>query len=102
MTTPAPQDAHSALIRFPGVATALLSLSPFLLLFGWLTVMGTGSRGYFDRAPTQAMLGSGMILIGVMTLVAALTLVGVRAIAQQQIDILRQGQVGSGDERVVE
>lgn len=102
MTPPAPQDAHPALIRFPRVATALLSLSPFLLLFGWLTVMGTGSRGYFDRAPTQAMLGSGMLLIGVMALLAALTLVGVRAIAQQQIDILRQGQVGSDDQRVVE
>ncbi|SDB93879.1 hypothetical protein SAMN05216410_1060 [Sanguibacter gelidistatuariae] len=80
----------SSRIRLPGVATGLFVVSPVLLLFGWQILMGTSSRRFFDGAPFQASLGTVMLLVGVASLLTALVLVGVRAVAQQQVDVLLQ------------
>ena len=77
-------------IRLPGIATAMLALSPFLLFLGFLIFMGSSTRGYFERAPFQATLGIVVFLTGVLFLTSALVLAGVRTIAQRHIEVLAQ------------
>lgn len=76
-------------VRLPGVATALLVVSPVFLFFGGVHFMATGPRGYFDNAQNQAVVGLVIFGLGVGFLLAGLVLVGVRAIAQHQLDLLR-------------
>ena len=76
-------------MRLPGVATALLTIAPVLLFFGAVHFMATGPRGYLDNAQNQAVVGLVIFGVGVGFLLAGLVLVGVRAIAQQQLDLLR-------------
>lgn len=52
--------------------------------------MGSGSKGYFEHAPTQAMLGTMLLLVGVAFVLTGLVLVGLRSIAQQQVDALQE------------
>ena len=77
-------------IRLPGIATALLALSPFLLFLGFLIFVGSSTRGYFERAPFQATLGIVVFLTGVLFLTSALVLAGVRSIAQRHLDAVTQ------------
>lgn len=76
-------------VRLPGVATALLTIAPVFLFFGAVHFMATGPRGYLDNAQNQAVMGLVIFGVGVGFLLAGLVLVGVRAIAQQQLDLLR-------------
>ena len=76
-------------MRLPGVATALLVISPVFLFFGGVHFMATGPRGYFENAQNQAVVGLVIFGVGVGFLLAGLVLVGVRTIAQQQLDLLR-------------
>lgn len=78
-------------LRVPTIAVTLLVLAPFLLLFGYLTMVGT-SQGTYDLSRTPTMVGTVMFWVGVASLMTGLALVGVRAIAQQQLDVL----LGSG------
>lgn len=75
-------------IRLPGIASFLffVLLIPFLL--GGAVVVGSGSRRYFEGAPTQATLGTMLLLVGVAFVLTGLVLVGMRSIAQQQVDAL--------------
>ncbi len=90
MTNPQVQNQSSASPRIglPGIAAILFTLSPIMLLLGWMVLMGTSSRGFFSGAPFQATLGTMIILVGAIALLSALVLVGVRVIAQQQLDLL--------------
>lgn len=76
-------------LRLPGVASVFFTVSPFLLLFGGflgqVNASVTASYGVF-----QTQLGSAIFLVGLAFLMTAIVLVGVRAIAQQQLDILLQ------------
>lgn len=76
-------------VRLPGIAIGLFILSPVLMLLGWLIVMGSSYADYFERAATQATLGTVIFFTGVLLLVAALVLEGVRGIAQRQLELLR-------------
>lgn len=76
-------------VRLPGLATALFVIAPVFLFFGGVHFMATGPRGYFDNAQNQAVVGLVIFGLGVGFLLAGLVLVGVRTIAQQQLDLLR-------------
>lgn len=80
--------AEVARIRLPGVAVALFVVSVLLIVVGALTLLGTSSRSFFENAPTQASIGALMLIAGALTLVGGFVLVGVRSIAQQQVDAL--------------
>lgn len=80
--------AEVARIRLPGVAVALFVASVLLIVVGALTLLGTSSRSFFENAPTQASTGALLLITGVLALVGGLVLVGVRSIAQQQVDAL--------------
>lgn len=87
--TPAPAPTDSPQVRLPGIAIGMFIVAPVLMLLGWLIVMGSGYADYFERAATQATLGTVVFFTGVVLLVAALVLEGVRGIAQRQLDLLR-------------
>jgi hypothetical protein len=82
-------EASSARLRLPAFATVLLAISPLLLLLGAVNFLATGPRGYFDNAPTQAAVGLAIFGVGIAFLLAGLVLVGMRMIAQQQLDVIR-------------
>lgn len=90
----------SSQIRLPGVAGWLLGLSPLLLLIGVFTAFSTGSRGYFERAATQTTVGTVMILVGIAFLLTGFVLVGIRAVAQQQLNFLLDAARASDQEPV--
>ncbi|SJM52172.1 hypothetical protein FM112_02430 [Gulosibacter sp. 10] len=73
---------------------ALFVVSPFLLLIGGITVLSTVSRDYFERAMTQCMVGSGMLMLGVAALMTAIVLAGMRTMAQQQLNIMLAAERG--------
>lgn len=89
---PEAASGRSRWVRLPGIATALLVLSPFFLVLGAVNFLATGPRGYFDNAPTQAMVGVVIFGAGVGLLLAGLVLVGVRTIAQRQVDLLLEAR----------
>lgn len=77
-------------LRLPGVVIVLAVLAVILLGLGSINFWATEPRGYFENAATQAAVGTAMVLAGTILLVGALVLVGVRAIAQQQLELLRR------------
>lgn len=81
-------DQTQPYIRLPDIASFLffVSLIPFLL--GGAVVLGSRGRGFFEGAPTQAMLGTMLLLVGVAFVLTGLVLIGMRSIAQQQVDAL--------------
>lgn len=87
MTTPTSADAGR--IRLSPVATVLFVLSAPLLLFGFLTLFATEPRSYFVHAVNQASFGALMLITGVLLLIGALVLVGVRSAAQQLLNSRR-------------
>lgn len=89
-TSPKPATDDSSQVRLPGIAIGLFVISPVLMIAGWVIVMGTSYADYFERAATQATLGTVIFSTGVLFLVAALILEGVRAIAQRQLELLRE------------
>lgn len=93
MTDSQPQNASGSVsprIGLPGIAAIFFTLTPILLILGWMIFMGTSSRDFFSGAPFQAMLGTFLILIGLLCLFSALLLVGVRVITQQHLNVLVQ------------
>jgi len=88
MTNPPVQrNSEPARIKTPGVASVFFVISPFMLLLGGflaqVNASVTASYGVF-----QTQLGSAIFLVGIAFLVTAIVLVGVRSVAQQQLDIL--------------
>ena len=87
-------DPKPVRIPLPGLAVALFCIAPVLMLVGGLTLLGTASRGFFERAPEQASLGAVMLGLGVAFALMAVLLVGVRSIAQQHLDaVLRAREI---------
>ena len=82
-------------IRLPNIAWFLYFVSPFLLLFGSLITMGVSNRP-LDNNHFQSTLGTVTFLVGVLFLLTAITLSGVRAIAQQQVDLLLRPSAQQG------
>jgi hypothetical protein len=86
---PVPENSEPATtrLRLPGVASVFFTVSPFMLLFGGFLGQVNASRTQ-DWAVFQTQLGSAIFLLAIAFLMTATVLVGVRAIAQQQVDIL--------------
>ena len=87
MTNPPlpPAPAH---IKLPGIASGLFFAAPLLLLIGGF--LGTiHGDGVIDFQVFQTRLGTVLFWIGIASLMTGFILVGVRAIAQQQLDVLR-------------
>ena len=83
-----PLPPTSRPLRLPAVAIGLFILSPLLMIFGGLTVLGTAQATY-DLAKMPTMVGTVMFWVGVAALMTALVLAGARAIAQQQMERLQ-------------
>jgi hypothetical protein len=66
-------------------------VSPFMLLIGGFLVQVTAGRTQ-DWAIFQSALGTAIFWVAVAFLMTATILVGVRSIAQQQLDILLQSK----------
>ena len=97
MTHSSPQPSSAPLsprIGVPGASTALFISAVLLLVLGFFILMGTSSRDFFERAPGQAALGTGILATGVLCLLCVFVLVGVREIVQQQTDILLREERG--------
>ena len=82
------QPTSPSRIHLPTFAAWLMGSSPFLLLFGGFLAQVNADRDV-DWAIFQTMLGTAIFWIGVTALMSGLVLVGVRSIAQQQLDLLR-------------
>ncbi len=94
MTDPAPQTAaptpSPSRVLLPGIAVAFFLISPILLIVGWLIVMGTSGRNFFEGAPNQAMFGTVTIVVGIVMMLISLALDGARSIAQQHLEAMRE------------
>ncbi|CAN5413002.1 hypothetical protein BH10ACT7_BH10ACT7_08550 [soil metagenome] len=74
-------------IYLPGVAGFFFGASPFLLLIGGFLAR-VQAHLTIDWAVTMTLIGTVGFFVGVGMLSIAVILVGVRSIAQQQVDIL--------------
>jgi hypothetical protein len=59
-----------------------------LLIMGTIAFSGISVEGYAERAAALAVVGLLMLFAGSLLVLSAFVLVGVRAIAQQHLDIL--------------
>lgn len=89
---PTPASSPSSQIRLPRIATGLFVVSPLLLFVGVMTAFSTAPREHFERAVNQTTLGTVMIVVALMGLLTACVLAGMRAIAQQQLDLVLQAE----------
>jgi hypothetical protein len=87
---PRTADVLTDRVRLPRVAVVMAVPALILIGLGSINFWATEPRGYFQNAATQAAVGMGMVLAGALFLVGALVIIGVRAIAQQQLDLLRR------------
>ncbi|MFC4222440.1 hypothetical protein [Lysinibacter cavernae] len=92
---PAPRPPSRVLL--PGIAVGFFIISPFLLLLGYMIFMGTSSRGFFEGAPTQVIIGGVVFAAGFAALMIAFALEGVRSIAQQHLEAVREIEHAKGD-----
>lgn len=93
--TNAPQQAPAPAQRIllPGMAVWFFFLSPFLILFGGFLAWNASRFLGFDWANFQFVLGQIGVATGVLFLLVAVILTGVRRIAQQHLDaVLRVGR----------
>jgi hypothetical protein len=74
-------------VHLPALAVTLLVGGPFLILFG-LPAGTVNAELDYQWAITLTLVGRIILCAGVAALVIGITLVGVRSIAQQQVDIL--------------
>ncbi|WP_430591675.1 hypothetical protein [Humidisolicoccus flavus] len=98
MTNPGDQsatDQRSTEIRLPAVAILLLGVGIAALFIGSFLLLGTRSQS-FSPELLQTRIASLLLLVGGVSLLAALILDGVRGIAQRQLDILLRAQSTQG------
>ncbi|MFC0672988.1 hypothetical protein [Brachybacterium hainanense] len=76
-------------IVLPSATGALLLPSPILFMFGLISLVASAGE---MRGPLnlQAAIGFGLMAAAVGCAIGALVLLGVRQIAQQQVDLLRE------------
>ena len=70
------------------IASTLFVIAPILILFGGFLALVHGG-GERDFEIFQTKLGTAAFWIGMTFMITGFILVGVRAIAQQQLDVLR-------------
>lgn len=75
-----------------GISVFLFVLAGLSLLWGVMVFLGTESRGYFERAPMQAGIGTAFITVGLLALFSALILAGVNGMVRRQTRALLAAQ----------
>lgn len=99
MTTMAPVSesaAPDARLRMPGAVFWMFLTAPILIGFGAFVTVAmqpfVNSVSMKGDALVMTIVGLILLCLGVAFLMAALVLVGVRSIAQQQTDLLREAR----------